>query len=95
MQRCTVELAEVSRGHSTPTSWGRAEHQEVLETGRIREECKESRQLHHEGEGWPLEVGVEPRDKAGALSISPASEGRRNDSTGSQGGDAREDTQQG
>jgi group II intron reverse transcriptase/maturase len=32
-----------------------------------------------EGEGWPLEVGVEPRDKAGALSISAASERGRND----------------
>jgi RNA-directed DNA polymerase len=28
---------------------------------------------------YPQEVGVEPRDKAEALSISPASEGRRND----------------
>jgi RNA-directed DNA polymerase len=32
-----------------------------------------------EGEGSPLEVGVEPRGKAEALSISAASEGRRND----------------
>lgn len=32
-----------------------------------------------EGEGWPLEAGVEPRDKAGAPNISPASAGRRND----------------
>ena len=32
-----------------------------------------------EHEGWPLEVGVELRDKAGALSISPASERGRND----------------
>jgi group II intron reverse transcriptase/maturase len=32
-----------------------------------------------EGEGWPLEVGVEPRGKAGALSVSPASERRRDD----------------
>jgi RNA-directed DNA polymerase len=30
-------------------------------------------------EGWPPEAGVEPRDKAGALSISAASEGRRDD----------------
>jgi group II intron reverse transcriptase/maturase len=32
-----------------------------------------------EGGGWPLEAGVEPRGKAGALSISPASERRRDD----------------
>jgi RNA-directed DNA polymerase len=31
------------------------------------------------GEGWPQEGRVEPRDKAEALSISPASEGRRSD----------------
>jgi RNA-directed DNA polymerase len=31
-----------------------------------------------EGKGWPLEIGVEPRDKAGVLSISPASERVRN-----------------
>jgi group II intron reverse transcriptase/maturase len=31
-----------------------------------------------EGGGWPPERGVEPQDKAGALSVSPASEGRRN-----------------
>jgi RNA-directed DNA polymerase len=30
-------------------------------------------------EGWPLEGRVEPRDKAGAPSISPASERRRDD----------------
>jgi hypothetical protein len=27
-----------------------------------------------EGGGWPLEVGLEPRGKAGALSVSPASD---------------------
>jgi len=32
-----------------------------------------------EGEGWPLEAGVEPRDKAGVLSISAASIRGRND----------------
>jgi RNA-directed DNA polymerase len=31
-----------------------------------------------EGEGWSPEGGVEPQEKAGALSVSPASEGRRN-----------------
>jgi len=37
------------------------------------------KQTTSSGEGWPLEGGVELRDKAGAPSISPASEGRRND----------------
>jgi RNA-directed DNA polymerase len=32
-----------------------------------------------EGKGWPMEVGVEPRDKAGVLSISTTSERGRND----------------
>ena len=32
-----------------------------------------------EGEGWPLEGGVEPQDKAEALSISAASTRGRND----------------
>jgi RNA-directed DNA polymerase len=35
--------------------------------------------ISSEGEGWSLEVGVEPRGKAGALSISAASERGRND----------------
>lgn len=32
-----------------------------------------------EGGGWPQEVRVEPRGRAGALNISPASQGRRDD----------------
>jgi RNA-directed DNA polymerase len=32
-----------------------------------------------EGGGWPLEVGVEPRGKAGVLSVSPASDRGRDD----------------
>jgi RNA-directed DNA polymerase len=35
--------------------------------------------ISSEGESWPLEGGVELQDKAGVLSIFPASAGRRND----------------
>ena len=58
-----AEPAEVSRGHSTRLKGGRAEHQEVPEAGRIREKCRESRQLHQKVEAGRWKEGWNPGRK--------------------------------
>jgi len=60
---------------------GRAEHWEVFFNLKDSRGMQRKQTTSYEYGGWPQEVGVELRGKAGALSISPASERERNDTT--------------
>jgi RNA-directed DNA polymerase len=73
-----IELSEVSRGHSISSIWREGLNIKRFQKLKGFEGMQRKQTTSSEYGGWPPDRGVELRDKAGVLSISTASERRRN-----------------